>query len=448
MVSIGLARLFRRQGLRVAAFKKGPDFIDAAWLGRAAGSAGCNLDTYMMPESAIRNSLCRASENSDIAIIEGNRGLFDGFDSEGAHSTARLSGICATPVVLVIDVTKATRTVAALVLGCLTMEKDLNLAGVILNRVGTLRQETVIRESIEKVCGIPVLGAVYRIAAQHLPSRHLGLVTAMEHPDNERSIDRVADILGRQLDTRAILEISRQAAPLAVCEPEPGLRAKTPLARVGVLRDRAFTFYYPWNLTALELAGAEILPISPLADEDLPEIDVLYAGGGFPEVYAAELSANHGMRCKLANLIEHGLPVWAECGGLMYLSRALVKNGTAFPMVGALPFTVEHTDRPQGHGYTEAVVDGENPFLPEGTRLLGHEFHYSRIIEGDGLDGCRTVMRLDRGCGIAGGRDGVAVGNVVATYSHLHASGAPDWAPGLVNSANRLNASRHAGGMQ
>jgi cobyrinic acid a,c-diamide synthase len=203
--------------------------------------------------------------------------------------------------------------------------------------------------------------------------------------------------------------------------------------RVGLLRDRAFTFYYPENLEALEQAGAELVDISPLDDEDLPNIDGLYAGGGFPEIYAEPLSANQALRQRLADRIADGLPVWAECGGLMYLARTLWQGGVAWPMVGALDVDVEQTTRPQGHGYVQATVAEDNPFLARGARLCGHEFHYSRLRAGS--KSLPTVLELERGVGVGSGRDGLRAGNVMASYTHLHALGEPDWAPAVVQAA-------------
>jgi cobyrinic acid a,c-diamide synthase len=202
-----------------------------------------------------------------------------------------------------------------------------------------------------------------------------------------------------------------------------------------VLRDRAFSFYYPENLAALEAAGGEVVPLSPLGDDVVPAVDALYAGGGFPEVYAADLAANHAFKEALRKRISEGLPVWAECGGLMYLSQELRQDEVAHPMVGALPIRVEQTARPQGHGYVQARVDRDNPFLTTGTEFRGHEFHYSRLL--GAAEEIDTVMSLARGVGLGEGRDGVRTGNVVASYTHIHASGVGDWAPSLVNAAER-----------
>ncbi|MGZ6142925.1 MAG: cobyrinate a,c-diamide synthase, partial [Myxococcales bacterium] len=395
LVTLAIARALVRRGLRVAPFKKGPDFIDAAWLGAAAGLPGRNLDTYMMAPAAIFGSIQRASRSSDLAIVEGNRGLFDGADAEGTHSTAQLAKLIGAPVVLVINASKVTRTAAAMVLGCRVFDPELEIAGVILNRVGTARQEDVLRRAIEAGAGLPVLGAVPRLDGQPLPSRHLGLVCAGEHPQREAALETLADAALRGIDLDAIRAIAAGASVPGALEP-PAIRARARRARIGVLRDAAFSFYYPENLEALDTAGADLIPISALDDRALPPIDALYAGGGFPEEYAAALSANQPLRAALRSALASGMPAWAECGGLIYLSKALVRDGREYPMVGALPVAVEQLPRPQGHGYTAATVDRDNPFFPLGSRLLGHEFHYCRVIGPPG----ESAFALDRGAGL------------------------------------------------
>lgn len=433
LVSLGLCVALRRRGFRVAPFKKGPDFIDAAWLGEAAGTAGRNLDTFLMPAEAILSSLRKAALCADVAILEGNRGLFDGMDAAGSHSSATLARLTGTPVVLVVDATKATRTIAALILGCRTLDPSLRLSGVILNRVGTARQEAIIRESVGVETGIPVLGAIPRLAIGHLPSRHLGLVTPAEHPDVAGTLEALGEAVARHVDVDALLDAARMADDLGPAGDTGVPKARKVRARVGVLKDRAFSFYYPENFSALEDAGAVLTFISPVSDSELPAIDALYAGGGFPEEHAAALSDNVAFREALRKSIDEGLPVWAECGGLMYLAGALKARGRSYPMVGALPVTVEQTARPQGHGYVQARVDGRNPFLPEQTAVRGHEFHYSRLL-GD-VAGLETVLALSKGVGVGGGRDGIRSRRVLASYTHLHALGMPGWADGLVRAS-------------
>jgi cobyrinic acid a,c-diamide synthase len=434
LVSLGVARALTRRGQRVAPFKNGPDFIDAAWLGAAARTSGRNLDTYLMSPATIARSMQRAAAVADLALIEGKRGLFDGADAQGSHSTAQLAKLIGAPVVLVVNAAKVTRTVAALVLGCRVLDPEVALAGVVLNRVGTARQENMIRRALAANAGVPVLGAIPPLEGQPLPSRHLGLVCAAEHPEREPSLDAVAESVARYVDLEAVSAVASQATGMSLAAvPELPFRDGRRV-RVGVLRDAAFSFYYPENLEALEAAGAELVFVSPLSDRKLPPVDALYAGGGFPEEYAGTLAANEPLRAALASAIAGGLPVWAECGGLMYLARALVRDGREHPMVGALPIVVEHTPRPQGHGYMAATIDRANPFFPVGTQLLGHEFHYSRVAGSFEAD---TALAVERGAGLGGGRDGLVVGNVVATYMHLHALGTPGWAPALVQAALR-----------
>jgi cobyrinic acid a,c-diamide synthase len=441
LVSLGLTVALRRAGFRVAPFKKGPDFIDAAWLGAAAAAPGRNLDTYLMAPDVVIESLARASLSSDVAVIEGNRGLFDGVDASGSHSTAQLARLVGAPVVLVVDATKATRTVAAQVLGCRTLDPELEIAGVVLNRVGTARQEALIREAVRKDAGIPVLGAIPRLKIEHLPSRHLGLVTPLEHPGAIEALEALGEAISRRVDVGAVLAAARGAPALRDSrltthdsrQTPPASSVQHPRCRIGVLFDKAFSFYYPENLSALQDAGADLTFISPISDDRLPPIDALYAGGGFPEEHAAALSANRSLRAELKKRVAEGLPVWAECGGLMYLSGAIKCRSGTFPMVGALPVTVEQKARPQGHGYVEARVDGPNAFFPEGLAIRGHEFHYSRLCAGG--DRPETVLALGRGVGVGGGRDGIREGGVVAGYTHVHALGTPEWAPALVAAA-------------
>ncbi len=432
LVTISLIRTLVDQGIRVAPYKKGPDYIDAAWLGRAAGRSGRNLDTFLMPGEAIMGSLARASADSDIVVMEGNRGLYDGMTAAGDHSTATLAKLAGAPVILVVNATKTTRTVAALVKGCQVLDPEVTLGGVVLNQVATPRQERVIREAVRNETGLEVMGAIPRLKERLLPSRHLGLVTAAEHPKADEALATAGEVGANYLDIEAIQELAKQGSACCASFINSSLQRLTPEKsgpRIGVLRDKAFSFYYPENLEALEASGATLVFISPTSDEALPDIDGLYAGGGFPEVYPRELSENRAFRDTLKKRINKGLVVWAECGGLMYLARSLMVEGEIYPMVGALPVDVEQTGKPKGHGYARARVDRDNPFFEVETEIRGHEFHYSRILGGMSAD---TILSMTRGVGVGDRRDGIRVGNAVAAYTHLHALGTPSWAPGFV----------------
>ncbi len=437
LVTLGLGRALSSGGVAVAPFKKGPDYIDAAWLGAATGRPGRNLDTFLHDDAALGEALRRGLP-ADLLLVEGNRGLFDGLDARGTHSTAELAKRLSAPVALVLDVTKATRTVAAMVRGCQWLDPELRLSAVILNRVATERQERVIREAIAEVGGPPVLGAIPRVEADPLPGRHLGLVTPVEHPSARQAIERCAELAASSLDLDALRSLAGTAP--AVELPDLAPTAAGPSVRIGVLKDQAFSFYYPENLEALREAGAETVLVSPLADAALPEVDALYAGGGFPEVHAARLSENRPFRESVKRAVAEGLPVYAECGGLMYLSRELRVKDVTHPMVGALDLVVELTDRPCGHGYATGKVDRPNPFFAEGVKLRGHEFHYSRVTGGSERE--RTALCLQRGVGIAGGRDAVVAGSVWASYLHVHALGTPGWAAAVTVAARQRRLDR------
>ncbi len=432
LVTLGLARALTVRGVRVAPFKKGPDFIDTGWLSAAAGTVARNLDTFLMPPEGIGEAVAR-SLPADLVLVEGNRGLYDGMDAAGSCSTAELAVLLGAPVLLVVDVTKSTRTVAALVKGCQVLDPRVDLAGVILNRVGTARQERVIRDAIAAAGGPPVVGAIPRMRGEDpLPGRHLGLVTAVERPDSEAAVERAAAVVAEHVDLEAVLAVARTAGRVEL--PEMSMTTGRRATRVAVFRDETFSFFYPENLEALEAGGAELLWVSPRQDRPLPpDVDAVYIGGGFPELAVRELSATSELRDSLAGACSRGLPVFAECGGLMLLARELVVDGTAWPMLGVLDLVVEHTDRPRGHGYVLGTVDRPNPFFPVGQEIRGHEFHYSRVVGGS--DRNTTVMTLQRGTGVEAGRDGVVRGNIWASYTHLHALGTVIWAGGFLEAA-------------
>jgi cobyrinic acid a,c-diamide synthase len=322
------------------------------------------------------------------------------------------------------------RSAAALVRGFQTFEPETNIAGVIANNVGNPRHARKLREAIERYCGIPLLGALPRSDALVIPDRHLGLVPRGENDQLVPAIAACQRAAEEHLDLDRLLAIARSASPLVQGVIRSEIKNQPSAIQIGVIRDRAFSFYYPENLEALERAGAQLVFIDALNDGRLPHMHTLYIGGGFPEMFMAELSANQSLRHGLHDMIERGLPVYAECGGLMYLSRRIVWNGQSAEMVGALPCEVEMIDRPQGHGYVIAEVADDNPFLPKGTRLRGHEFHHSRLLNVD--PAVRTAYALARGNGLGNGRDGLVYRNVLASYTHLHAASAPDWAEGLV----------------
>jgi cobyrinic acid a,c-diamide synthase len=440
LVSLGLLAAWRRLGRTVAPFKKGPDYIDAAWLARAAGVPCRNLDLFLMNGDVAARSFSEAAAGADLAVIEGNRGLFDGVDAQGSYSTAALSILLEAPVLLVVDATKATRTVAAMVLGCQRLEPQVPLRGVILNRVAGQRHEAVLREAVTQACGLPVVGAVPRLPGILLADRHLGLVPPAEHDRCSDAITQAADVASRHLDLPAIEALARQAPALSSPRPAPRPpAARRETVRIGVLRDEAFQFYYPENLEALARLGARLVDIAPLRDAALPELDALYVGGGFPETLAAGLTANAPFRASVRRAAEAGLPIYAECGGAIYLGQSLRFEGREYDMTGVLPVAFAFEPRPQGHGYAVLQTVLENPFFPVGDTLRGHEFHYTHLAAPPPPE-LRFAFRVDRGHGFDGRGDGLTRGNVLACYTHLHALGAERWAPGVVGAAERFRA--------
>jgi cobyrinic acid a,c-diamide synthase len=435
-LTLGLLAVWHRRGWNVVPFKKGPDYIDPAWHALAAGRPCYNLDSFLMDQGAMLYSLAHHTASAAGALIEGNRGLYDGLDAAGTFSTAELAKLIKAPVVLVVDCTMTTRTAAAIVLGCQKFDPDVDIRGVILNQIARPRHEGVLRAAIEQYCGIPVLGAVPRLKCAVFPERHMGLVPPQEHTAACQAVVTAQNLVEKYLDFERLWKIAQEAPPLPSTTYQPAyvIHSQPDPVVIGIIRDAAFQFYYPENLEALAGSGARLVEINALTADALPPVDGLYIGGGFPETNAEALASNQKFRQSLKDAIEAGLPVYAECGGLMYLGEHIIVREQSHPMVGALPFTVLLEKKPQGHGYTVLEVDRPNPFFPAGTKLLGHEFHYSRIIAND-PEKLNLVFRLERGHGITSHRDGISYKNVLATYTHTHALGTPAWAKAIVDQA-------------
>jgi len=436
ILSIGITAAWKALGKHIKPFKKGPDYIDAGWLALAAGRPCYNLDTFLIQPEHILQSFLLHTAQGDIAVIEGNRGLYDGIDIEGSTSTAELAKLLDVPVILCIDATKTTRTMAAVVLGCLRFDPEVKIKGVILNRVAGPRHEQILRKSIEHYCGIPVLGAIPKLGGQHFPERHMGLIPTAEHEWATDSIETIAQIISQHIDLDALEAVAGDAGALPVVDLP---QASTPVSlrpapRIGIIKDSAFQFYYPENIAALEAAGAKTVFISPLTSDTIEPVDALYIGGGFPETHAVQLAENVTFKKQLKALAKDGLPIYAECGGLMYLGEELVLDETSYPMAGVLPVVFGFSKKPQGHGYTIVVVREKNPYFEVGTQLRGHEFHYSRVLEWRGAEQ-DLVFQMERGTGFVDKKDGVCYKNVLATYTHLHALGSPLWAEAMVRNA-------------
>ncbi len=510
MVSLGLARAFASRRLTVRAFKKGPDYIDAAWLALAAGSPQATLDPFFSPPGALRSLFRAGAEGYDISIIEGNRGLFDGLDIAGSCSTAEVARRLGAPIILVVDCTKMTRTVAALVAGCLRFEPGIRIGGVILNRTGNERHQSMVRRAVEELTGVPVFGVLPRKRLPFLAERHMGLVGTDECADADARLDTLAAFVAGQVDLDRVLRLAQSApafanpqppvvelcredpcaAPSEAGEPAPSDAPAAPQTaalsdspeepaeatlsdvseeaaalaggvapdeaftvsagderpRIGIVRDAALWFYYQENIAALEEAGMEPVFLSLLDTALWPVLDGLYLGGGLPELRAEALAANAARHAEVRALSRSGLPIYAECGGFMYLTEKLIIDRVSYPMAGVFPCSVEMLSRPQGLGYVEAETMGKNPFHPEGCRFRGHEFHFSRCLPKPGAT-LTPILRLHRGTGVgphvpsenppphtpdsAGqttGVDGFCTRNTYAGYTHIFAPALPHWA--------------------
>lgn len=387
-----------------------------------------------MTEDQVLFSFSLNTQQADIAIIEGNRGLYDGMDVEGSVSTSEVAKLLHSPVILIVDCTKVTRTVAAVVLGCQKFDPDVPIKGVILNRLSGSRHENIIRKSIEQYCQLPVVGAIPRLTNITFPGRHLGLVPPQEHPRAQEAIGNAAEIAVKYLDLDTLWQIANHAPQLHVSSkiyPERKQKKVT----IGIIRDSAFQFYYPENIEALEREGAEIIEFSALTDELPPSIHALYIGGGFPETHADALSANVRLRQSIKQAAGDGLPIYAECGGLMYLGEKLIWEGKDYPMVGVFPMVIGVSKKPQGHGYSIIEVHAPNPFFKPGQILRGHEFHYSHILDLSHNEDIYFAFKMKRGQGIKNNMDGLCYKNVLATYTHLHAFGTKEWVEGIMNRA-------------
>jgi cobyrinic acid a,c-diamide synthase len=441
LITVGLTAALRKKGLSTSVFKKGPDYIDAGWLSMAAGRPCYNLDQYLFSSDAVLNSFATRSGNSDIAIIEGNRGVFDGIDSQGSSSSAELAKLLRSPTVIIIDCMKMTGTTAALIKGCQEFDPELRVEGIILNRIRGTRHEKVVRESIKRVSAIPVVGVVPAMTLKNFPQRHLGLLPIQEHPAAKDFVEEAASIADNSIDLDQILRIAQMADDL--CKPSFNQKdteniSLSPRVRIGVLKDSAFQFYYPENIEALTSRGADIIEISALESRPLPTVDALYIGGGFPETNAQRLADNLVFKDSVRLFVEHGGPVYAECGGLMFLAKTLVVDNNEFPMAGIFPASSVLNKRPQGLGYVELRARASNAFFRQGQLLRGHEFHYSTMIL-DHIDQESWPFDVLRGHGVDGAHDGLQVRNALGTYAHVHALSEPSWADAMIRKAREFH---------
>jgi len=430
-ISLGLTAALVNRGLSVQTYKKGPDYIDPLWLSRAAGRPCYNLDFFTQNHDEIRSGFATNMANADIGLIEGNKGLFDGVDTEGTDSNAALASMLGAPVILVIDTGGMTRGIAPLIQGYLGFDTEVNIAGVILNKVGGARHESKLRGALERYTDIEVLGAIGRDRSLEIPERHLGLVPANEAGAADNTISRLAEAVNSSVNLDRVIEIAGTVnTPLAPLPVPVQSSGDAPKVKIAIARDAAFGFYYPDDLDAFRQAGAELIPFDTLNDPYLPEADGLFIGGGFPETHLDALSDNQSLLDAIRHTLAAGMPAYAECGGLMYLTRSIQWRDKSRDMVGFVPADVQVGKRPQGRGYMLIEESGNGLWSStagnggaNGTPV--HEFHYARLenLAEDPV----FAHRILRGTGIDGENDGLVINNLLAGFSHHRNTEANPW---------------------
>jgi len=436
-VAVGLMTAFTRKGLRVQPFKVGPDFIDPSYHTAATGSYSKNLDTWLTSPEAVLKTFVKSSRACDLAIVEGVMGLFDGVSgSDDSASTAEISRILNAPILLVVDVSRAAGSIAALVHGFKTFDQTLKVKGVILNHVKSQKHLGLTREMIERNVKIPVVGALPDSRGIVMPSRHLGLIPAPERDSLEAYFAELRTFIGEHLDLDRCLAIARAAGDLETDEQgrptSPDVRG-----RVGVAYDEAFNFYYRDNIELLEASGAEVVPFSPVHDRVLPSgLTGMFLGGGFPEAYAGQLEENEVIRLSIKKAVEDEMPIYAECGGLMYLVDSIQDlEASSHQMVGVLKAKAVMTGKLESLNYSVADVIRKNILTDAGFTLRGHEFHYSKV---DGVPAdSKFAYEMRIGEGISGYSDGWLEHNLLASYLHIHFGCAPQIARNFVDACER-----------
>jgi cobyrinic acid a,c-diamide synthase len=443
VLTLGLGAALRQRGVRVAPYKKGPDYIDAGWLAQAAGQACYNLDFHTMCADEIQACFASSATRADIAIVEGTKGLHDGVKTDGSDSNAALVSLLDTPVLLVLDARGMTRGVAALLLGLQAFAPQLQFAGVILNRVGGERHGAKLRAAVETYSDCPVLGLVPERPELGITQRHLGLMPGREAKDVDARLARVVEVIEDHVDVSAF--VPRAAARAEPSRSEPVAHHSERL-RLAVAYDAAFNFYYADDLDALRRAGVQLCFFDTLRDARVPQADALWLGGGFPETAMSALAGNLSMRQSIQEFARSHKPVYAECGGLMYLARTLTWGERQQSMCGVLPIDIEMRERPQGRGYMQLHETGLAPWgrvVEAGTMLPAHEFHYSCIASASQAQ-VRFAYQVARGFGADGQHDGIVSGNVFAAYAHLRNTRSSPWIDAFVGWMRRTTSNLEA----
>jgi cobyrinic acid a,c-diamide synthase len=442
-VALALMAAFRERGYVVQPFKCGPDFLDAGHHSAICGRVARNLDTWMLDGEANRAIFDSATRDADVAIVEGMMGVYDGVSGGGEEgSTAEIAKLLHLPVVLVLDAANSARSIAAVVKGFGSFDAELRFAGIVLNGVSSRDHFRMLEAAICPVTATPILGRIPRDPSITIPERHLGLHTIEEHLSSSQHPDRLREIAREYLDLNPLLAISFSDSPNSSTKSQ--IRAHPPCTgkpsvRIGVARDKAFSFYYEDNFDLLREQGADCVFFSPLADSHLPpNLDALYLGGGYPELYADTLSSNQQMSAEIRSFSGSGKPVYAECGGLVYLGCSLaLLDGKVYPMSGVLPLEFEMTPHLVQFGYVDVEFVNDCLLGEKGTRLRGHSFHCSRLRSPGNLP---TVYQIHYSLSRQAEEEGFAYKNVLASYIHLHFRGNPRVAVSFVGAARRYQA--------
>lgn len=429
-LTLALCAALAERGVRVQPFKKGPDYIDPMWLAAAAGRPCYNLDFNVQSHTEIRRLFNHHAGRADISLIEGNMGLFDSLDIAGEQANAALARVLQTPILLVVDAAGATRSLVPLIRGFLDFEPDLPIVGLLLNRVAGRRHEQRLREVIGHYIDRPIVGAIHRDESLQIEERHLGLIPSNEAVAAQQLLRQIRDRIAPQIDFERLCQLAATAPPLPFTSDPMLPPHPAPDVRIGIASDAAFGFYYPGDLDALQVAGARLIPFSPISDSELPKVDALFIGGGFPETQMVALEANRPLRQQLRVAIEAGMPVYAECGGLMYLSRCIHWQGRTCEMVGAIAGDTVLQPQPVGRGLARVRLNPDALWRRGRATLSAHEFHYSRLINLD--PDLRYAYQVERGVGIDGTQDGIIYHNLLASYLHLRDVAADPWASQFV----------------
>ncbi|MCS7126032.1 MAG: hydrogenobyrinic acid a,c-diamide synthase (glutamine-hydrolyzing) [Aigarchaeota archaeon] len=420
IITTAIVKKLVELGYRVQSFKIGPDFIDPSYHNLFSSRPSRNLDSIMMKKDVLLSSFTRAMRDADIGVIEGVFGLYDSIDGVSEEgSTAQVSKILKAPVILIINAERINRGVLALIKGFREFDEEVLLKGIIINNIGSENQKRKLLKTIyENFKDLEIVGAVFRsdLVEEKMIYRHLGLIPVVERSREISEIREAVNQVAEQIDIEKIISLASEVDELP--EPTEDMTSYHFKTKVGILKDSIFSFYYPENLEYLQKFADRTYYINSMVDEALPDIDLLYIGGGFPEVYASLLEKNNPLKNEIRRKVEKGLKIYAECGGLMYLSNKIkTLNGEEYDMIGLIDGITEMSKRPVGHGYVYLKALRDNPLIGVNEYLVGHEFHYSRLILREKVD---FAFKVERGYGIDGVHDGLLKENILTMYTHLH----------------------------